>query len=404
MLRRSLQIVSVGCLAWWAGCVSPRLDLDIDSQRKLIESQRKELEGQRYALMAVKAQFEQNYEEAAANYTRIIDSNLGSEAFVASAYVGRGGVLARLRRRDQAIADLELGIRMSPADVSNMVERARSFLYLKEYSRAFSDFDLAVDMDRRTALRARASAYLKVRKFESAIKDFDEAFKMAQGKEIPRVDYLERGAAYGATGKHKMALDDFDTAIKLSPNPIAPYKWKGDYFLYRGDINAALMEYETAIRKYPNYDEAFLYRGVARFQQGQIGLASDDFLRAHELRPSSLLSVVWLSLARSRSGVSGKPVVAENIIWAPEEDWLRVLIDYYGGHSNSDAVIYAARDTYPEVDLDQRGKASFHMGQYALINGRSSEAIQRFIVALENATANSIEHSTARIELKNLGR
>src|ERR1700687_140125 len=70
----------------------------------------------------------------------------------------------------------------------------------------------------------------------------------------------------------------------------------------KGDNDRAIADYTEAIRLDPDYVGAFKNRGWANFFAANYGAAASDFARGLQDKPDDAHAVMWLYLARARSG------------------------------------------------------------------------------------------------------
>ncbi len=127
----------------------------------------------------------------------------------------------------------------------------------------------------------RGYAYLMSRDYSKAISDFDRAIELN-----PRYAqvYRNRGLAYSGLGDYNRAISDYNTAIELNPK----YLWT--YYNYRGlayfgleDCPMAISDYTKAIEFNPAYASAYRNRGqgylcIGEFQKAQRDIETAEML------------------------------------------------------------------------------------------------------------------------------
>ncbi len=140
--------------------------------------------------------------------------------------------------------------------------RAMDFMTLRDYDNAIADLDRAIALtpDFTLAYLVRASARHK--------------------KSILHKDKTDRHEQMAQT---KMVVADLDTVIKLSPvMPIAWYN-KGVALAAEGDYTSALQAFNRALELRPDFGEAYFNRGYVYLYLGNREAAFSDLSRAGSL-------------------------------------------------------------------------------------------------------------------------
>jgi eukaryotic-like serine/threonine-protein kinase len=189
--------------------------------------------------------------------------------------LGRGLVYQRQARWDEAIADLDVAVRLRPEEPETYVHRASLKLEMHHPKDALEDLDRALKMDNRLtrAWFLSAMARRRLDDAEGAKRDF------AEGMRIEPADaegWYERGRAR-LESDPKGSLTDLDRALQLNPRFLPAMQSKG-YIL--ADVlkkNAeALVVMDRVVALYPDYTPARLGRGVLRARLGQLYEARED--------------------------------------------------------------------------------------------------------------------------------
>jgi tetratricopeptide (TPR) repeat protein len=127
----------------------------------------------------------------------------------------RGASYAAIGRPDDALADLNQAIRLSPSMIRAFLSRAYVHQHAGRYQEAISDFSSAVALRPGyvTALNCRAECHLTFGFFELAIKDCNTALELEPDNAHA---LMIRARSLSATGKRNEALADLDRAIELA--------------------------------------------------------------------------------------------------------------------------------------------------------------------------------------------
>jgi len=140
---------------------------------------------------------------------------------VAKIYALRGAIYWRQCKIDLAVADFENAVNSNPSDAEVLVNRAvirlRSF---GDFSRAFSDFDMAVDLSRRD--------------------------QMDGDNRILSYSLWQRADARLRLAQYELALSDFEAALRARPTPDA-YRGRAMINLIEGDDGAVQRDLERAL-------------------------------------------------------------------------------------------------------------------------------------------------------------
>ena len=174
----------------------------------------------------------------------------------------RGRCFSKVRSYPLAIEDLELYLRLNPADTLARADLAQVFLLTHQIDRASEEFEkvtrnnrtsfeahlglsqvflekdrldlaieecdkaIAVDSSRPEAFAIKARIYLKLCDFTRAIDSYSRAAKIASDSD-DRANYLYlRGAVYYEVAKFEDALTDFRRSCRLRPNHAGAWVWK----------------------------------------------------------------------------------------------------------------------------------------------------------------------------------
>lgn len=157
------------------------------------------------------------FNEAIAEYSKAI---IVDPLMLAAAYHERGRAYLHLGQPQQAIKDLDEGLRLlpqrlSPERAAFYLNRGAAYNALGQAERALHDFDEAIRLDPRDAMAYynRGASYNALNQFQRALQDFDKAIQL--DPHFP-LAYSSRGVVYDNLGQYQRAIDDYGNAIRLN--------------------------------------------------------------------------------------------------------------------------------------------------------------------------------------------
>lgn len=166
----------------------------------------------------------------------------------------------------------------------------------------------------------------------------------------------------------------------------------------RGDNDNAIADYTEAIRLNPNHVSAFKNRGHAYFYAANFGAAASDFARNLQEKPDDGYSVMWLYLARARSGSQNASKELEtNAAQLKQSDWPYPVIELYLWRRTPEEILAATSKP------DERCEALFYVGEWHLLRGDQATAAPTLKAAADTCPKTFIEYTGAQAELKRLG-
>ena len=207
-------------------------------------------------------------------------------------------------------------------------------------------------------------------------------------------------------GDYDEAIRRFGVAIAggdLSPqNLLLAHHNRGNAFQDKGDYRQAIAEYDAALRLKPDYAGSYYARGRARFAMAQHPAASVDFARAVELDPKDAYAVLWLHLARAKSGVADSGEFMRNIGQLDLARWPGSVLSLHLGKAAPEQVRAEAAKGEGDAQTEQLCEAAFYIGEYHLLRRNLAAAKPQFEEALKICSFTTDEHDGAAVELKAL--
>jgi tetratricopeptide (TPR) repeat protein len=195
------------------------------------------------------------------------------------------------------------------------------------------------------------------------------------------------------------ATDAFQRALDIDPSKSNLHINLGEVLRDQGRLEQAGAAYDTALRLDPEIAGSLRDSGTETFTLAQYRDAVSNFSRSVHLRPDDPYAVLWLYLARARSGQQQAATeLAANAAQLQATDWPAPIVDLYLGK----AIAQASMDA-PD-NPDHRCEAQFYVGEWLLLQGDTVAARDRIAQAADICPTSSIERPAARAELKRLDR
>ena len=234
------------------------------------------------------------------------------------------------------------------------------------YSQALNSSELT-DKDRAIVLFHRANVYNILEQYQKSISDYNEAIRL-QPDNIKAI--AGRGSAYEVEGKFQEAIDDFTQVIKLSPR----------------------------------YDPVYFARGTAYFATAQYVLAVKDFQESVKLNPTYLYGILWLHIARTKTGVADDEALRANSAKIDHTAWPAPIVFLYLGQISSQEVRVQAEQAKKSVLQNRLCEFLFFYGEYELINKQTDSAQKLLKDTTHECPVGFFEHTGAAAELSRISQ
>jgi lipoprotein NlpI len=266
---------------------------------------------------------------------------------------------------------------------------------------------LSVRADPAALVRAGAEA-LQQGQWDDAIRLLNQAIAAGGLSGSDRaVAHNRRGYAYFAKGQADRAMADYTEAVRLAPNDADAHSLRGWAHFTKGSMREAIADSTAAIRIDPSMVFAYRNRGRAQLYSGQPKAAADDFAAAVRLAPSDALGVIWLHVARARSGQNDLEEFRANTAKIDHREWPGTLLEVVTGASTPEHVgDIAMSATGAKTQSERVCDAQVYFGLLQLAAGDKAEARALFKAAAEDCptgVAEATELAVANLELKGPG-
>lgn len=181
------------------------------------------------------------FTEALEDFDRTIELN----PTIVDAHFYRGMVLGQIGREDEAITAITnaLNLEVSP---ERLFIRGEILARKKRYQEAIADLDLAISMDGTNPYfyQSRGASFLELGQYSEAVASLSEAIGIYPDFQKA---LLLRGKAYASLNRHVEAIEDFTTVIMLpEPHP--------DAFLRRAESFESLRDLDSAMNDVRTYE------------------------------------------------------------------------------------------------------------------------------------------------------
>lgn len=179
-----------------------------------------------YLTRAANLVAQEQFTEAIELYTQILDGDTPNAEDRGAAYFQRGIAEQEIGMTGHAIADFTQAIWLGHLDNKQLAtahyRRGKGYSLLKQYSRAITDFDRAIQLEPAfaQAYSERGDAYRNRGIYKLALQDYSTSIRLLNPE--LHVPYFGRGLTHEAMGNERLAAADFRRASELKPDTDVP--------------------------------------------------------------------------------------------------------------------------------------------------------------------------------------
>ncbi len=165
---------------------------------------------------------QEQFTEAIELYTQILDGDTPNAEDRGAAYFQRGIAEQEIGMTGHAIADFTQAIWLGHLDNKQLAtahyRRGKGYSLLKQYSRAITDFDRAIQLEPAfaQAYSERGDAYRNRGIYKLALQDYSTSIRLLNPE--LHIPYFGRGLTHEAMGNERLAAADFRRASELKPD------------------------------------------------------------------------------------------------------------------------------------------------------------------------------------------
>ena len=232
------------------------------------------------------------------------DRAIAHDTRLSGAWLGRGNVLAKIRRNDEALAAFDAALKLAPDLVAAQLGRGHVFCYLRHYDDALTVYDqiIAFNSELAEAWVGRGNVYLQLGRHDEALTAYDQA--VAHDLQLGEA-WAGRGNVLVELKRHNEAIAAFDVALKLTPHLPAAELGRGHVFFHLKRYENALAIFDQLIAFNAEFAEAWVGRGNVYYHLGR----HDEALRAYDRAISHDLQFgeAWLSRGNALTELKRHP-------------------------------------------------------------------------------------------------
>jgi len=279
--------------------------------------------------------------------------------------------------------------------------RGNGFYKRGDNDRALAAYSEAIrlDPDSEQFLDSRGNVYYNKGDDDRAIADYDEAIRRNR---FYVAAFDSRANAYHRKGDDDRALPDYDEAIRLDPRYAIAFNNRGNLYSGRGEHERAIQDFDEALRLTPKFRIVLNNRARARFYQSDYAAAATDFAAALQLQPTDPYAVLWLFLARARSGQAALDSLRGDAGPLDRGAWPWPVVAAFLGEMDRPGVLSAARSGDAADQKDQQCEADFYLGAKAASEGDKGAAGDLLRQAQAICPADFLETVATKFELARL--
>lgn len=209
------------------------------------------------------------------------------------------------KKYEQAVSDFSLVILLNPTFTDPYLQRAQSYLALKNYDAALVDLNHLIKIPmldpkvKGSAYTSRGDLYRIQSNFEAALADYSAAIRLTPDDPTA---YYGRGIIYFVQDEYEKAHKDMTQLASIAPDVPTTY-----YFL--GLLNNQLKKYPDAVKQFdayikvvPNDPDAYAGRAKAYLEQQQYKQALSDLNQAIKIKSNTAEFYLQRGLVQQKLG------------------------------------------------------------------------------------------------------
>jgi tetratricopeptide (TPR) repeat protein len=166
----------------------------------------------------------------------------------------RGQAFLQLNELDNAAADYEKAVKMSPNNLYFLYQRAYVAALQNDFDKSLNLLNTAISIkgDFTIALLLRGDVYANQKEYEKALTDFNSVLTLdANFMEA----YISRGRVWLSIGRYWNAIDDFTSSLNLAPDNLEILELRGLANYYAREYSPALNDFERILSLKGNLSE-----------------------------------------------------------------------------------------------------------------------------------------------------
>ncbi|TQS30295.1 tetratricopeptide repeat protein [Microbispora sp. KK1-11] len=203
-------------------------------------------------------------------------------------FANRAQLLARLGRREEALADFDRAVAIDPGFPDHYLDRGNLLFEMGRTDEALADYETAmrVSPPLPEAYYNRAEMRLAAGDLDGARADLDHVLDLDPGY----LDaYVNRAGVLEMLGEHEAARRDVEAGLALDPGNAHLHGVLGQLETEAGRYAEAALAFDAALAADARLASAWANRATLRFETGDARGAVDDLTRAIELGEDAAL-------------------------------------------------------------------------------------------------------------------
>ncbi|MGI5155503.1 tetratricopeptide repeat protein [Microbispora sp. CA-102843] len=203
-------------------------------------------------------------------------------------FANRAQLLARLGRREEALADFDRAVAIDPGFPDHYLDRGNLLFEMGRTDAALADYETAmrVGPPLPEAYYNRAELRLAAGDLDGARADLDHVLELDPGY----LDaYVNRAGVLEMLGEHEAARADVEAGLALDPGNAHLHGVLGQLETEAGRYAEAALAFDAALAADARLASAWANRATLRFETGDARGAVDDLTRAIELGEEAAL-------------------------------------------------------------------------------------------------------------------
>jgi tetratricopeptide (TPR) repeat protein len=311
---------------------------------------------------------------------------------------------AWLGKNDEAINDLQEGLRLAPSHFGARATLADVYVKAGKNSEALAAFNKLVELfpENPLSLNNRGMYLQNQGKFDDAIVDFTRAIERDPNYFVA---YANRGFTLLQMENPTAAETDFTQSLRINPQQAFVYNLRAQAKIAKGDAAGAIKDQQAAVELSPKDPVALGDLGfVLSFADDYAGaLAPLDAALA--IDPEFKHLNPWRIVALQRLGKTNglkdqfKESLSKDI---KLRTWVDHLIAYLLGAESEGQLLAAAQTAKEPLKTDQTCEACYFIGLTRAGAGKTSEAADMFQRALSTKSRQLSAYRGAQLALKKL--
>lgn len=279
--------------------------------------------------------------------------------------------------------------------------RGNGFYNRKDPAQAIPEYDTALRLspDNAQFFFSRGNAYYAQALYDRAIPDYSEAIRLNDGYSAA---WDSRANAYYFNGDMEQALRDYDAAIERNPGKTNAYNNRANVLVRNGEFDRAVQDYDKVLQLDPKFRVALGGRGRARFYQAAYAPAADDLAADLALKPDDSYTVLWLYLARLRSGQAARERLREDAARLDRDNWPWPIVAVLLADGDAATVLADVRRSTADDKITRQCEAEFYFGARSAAQGDTATARDLLRQAAAICPSFFIEAIGAKYELARL--